>query len=77
MLNRPMVRLVLVLVLLCPGPVAAQTVTGTLQGTVKDGSGGVMPGTLVLARNLETGQSREATANAAGYYVIPFLPIGA
>ena len=77
MSNRPMVRLVLVLVLLCPGPVAAQTVTGTLQGTVKDGSGGVMPGTLVLARNLETGQSREATANAAGYYVIPFLPIGA
>ena len=41
---------------LWPAPAVAQTVTGTLQGTVKDASGGVLPGVTVVARNVETGR---------------------
>ena len=71
-----MVAIVFVLALLVPASLSAQTVTGTLQGTVKDASAAVMPGALVSARNLDTGQTRETTANAVGYYVLSFLPIG-
>ncbi len=58
------------------GPRSAQTVTGTLQGTVKDSTGAVLPGAGVTARNVDTGQSRTTVTNQAGYYVQPFLPIG-
>ena len=66
----------LALVLLVPALSSAQTVTGTLQGTVKDQSGAVLPGTTVSARNRDTGQTRETVTNGAGYYVLPFLSIG-
>src|SRR5437867_12998636 len=66
----------LALVLLIPALSSAQTVTGTLQGTVKDQSGGVLPGTTVSARNRDTAQIRETVTNGAGYYVLPFLSIG-
>ena len=66
----------MLLLLLIPAPSAAQTVAGTLQGTVKDQSGGVLPGTTVSARSLDTGLVRETVTNAAGYYVLSFLPIG-
>jgi outer membrane receptor protein involved in Fe transport len=68
--------LLLVVVLFVPVASWAQTVTGTLQGTVKDASGGVLPGTLISARHRDTGLTREAAANAQGYYVLPYLPIG-
>src|SRR6266705_743695 len=66
----------LALVLLLPALSSAQTVTGTLQGTVTDQSGGVLPGTTVSARNRDTGQMRETVTNDVGYYVLSFLPIG-
>ena len=36
----------------------AQTVTGTLQGTVSDSKGAVVPGADVVIRNIETGQAQ-------------------
>ncbi len=71
-----MAALVLMVALFVPALAAAQTVTGTLQGTVKDSTGAVLPGAAVTARNLETGQSRGTVTNEAGYYVQPFLAIG-
>ncbi|HEX7318022.1 MAG TPA: TonB-dependent receptor [Pyrinomonadaceae bacterium] len=56
--------------------VFAQTVTGTLQGTVKDPNGAVVPGATVLIRNVQTGQERTLTTNEEGFYVATFLPIG-
>ncbi len=56
---------------------AAQTVTGTLSGTVADASGAVIPGAKVTAKNTETGFVREGTANAEGYFQMPFLSLGA
>src|ERR1044071_7664937 len=62
---------------LCLGAAAfAQTVTGTLQGTVRDPNGAVVPGATVLIRNVETGQERTATTNDEGLYVATFLPVG-
>src|SRR5687768_12736062 len=63
--------------ILCLGAAAfAQTVTGTMQGTVKDPNGAVVPGATVSIRNVETGQVRTLTTNEEGFYVATFLPLG-
>src|SRR5207302_9585593 len=58
------------------GSAVAQTVTGTLQGTITDKSGGALPGVTVTVRNMETGLERVTTTNDKGIYSAPFLPIG-
>lgn len=62
--------------LVWPALAAAQTVTGTLQGTVTDTSGGVLPGAGIAIQSRETGQQRNLTTNARGAYTATFLPIG-
>jgi outer membrane receptor protein involved in Fe transport len=57
-------------------PSDAQTVTGSLQGTVVDTSGGVLPGVTVTIRNEETGSERVVVTNETGFYSAPFLAIG-
>jgi outer membrane receptor protein involved in Fe transport len=57
-------------------PVAGQTVTGTLQGTVTDANGAVVPGVEITVRNIETGQQRILKTNSDGFYVASFLPLG-
>ncbi|HJZ74457.1 MAG TPA: carboxypeptidase-like regulatory domain-containing protein, partial [Vicinamibacterales bacterium] len=54
----------------------AQTVTGTIQGTVTDASGGVLPGVTILLTHAETGSERATVTNERGFYSAPFLPIG-
>ncbi len=54
----------------------AQTSTGTLQGTIVDSDGGVMPGVSVKLESPATGLTREAVTNSAGVYVFNFLPAG-
>lgn len=54
----------------------AQTVTGTVSGTVSDQSGAVIPGANVAAHNTDTGVTSSATSDSAGVYRIGFLPIG-
>ena len=69
--------LVALAVCFCFGSIAvAQTVTGTLQGTVTDPNGAVVAGAQIVIRNVETGQERTVTANSNGFYVAPFLPLG-
>jgi outer membrane receptor protein involved in Fe transport len=53
-----------------------QTVTGTLECRVKDGSGAVVPGAEVVVRNDETGLERTTKSNQEGYAEITFLPVG-
>jgi outer membrane receptor protein involved in Fe transport len=67
--------LVFLTLALCSG-VDAQTVTGTLQGTVTDSKGAVIPGADVTIRNSETGQLRNVKTNGDGFYSATFLPIG-
>ena len=54
----------------------AQTVTGTIQGTVTDTSGGVLPGVTVVIRNMDTGGERTVVTNESGLYNAPFIQIG-
>lgn len=55
---------------------SAQTVTGTLNGTVTDTTGAVVPGVEVIAKSNETGAIRTTKTSAEGYYSMPFLPLG-
>jgi hypothetical protein len=55
---------------------SAQVTTGSILGTVKDASGGVLPGTTVTAVNVDTNFSRADVTNAQGEYSLPFLPVG-
>ncbi len=60
----------------CASLGSAQTVTGTLSGSVFDASGAVMPGVKIVAKSEQTGAVRDATANEEGYYLMSFMPIG-
>ena len=55
----------------------AQTVTGTLSGTVTDSTGAVIPNLNITAKNTETGAVRTVQTNAEGYFLMTFLPLGA
>lgn len=57
--------------------VQAQTVTGTVTGTVLDPSGAAVPNATVSVVNSTTGVRSTATSNGAGVYAVRFLPIGA
>jgi hypothetical protein len=54
----------------------AQTVTGSVRGTVTDPSGAIVSGAKVTATNVATGVNTETTTNQAGEYSIRFLQIG-
>jgi hypothetical protein len=56
--------------------VTAQTVSGTLRGTITDSNGAVIPNATVTVRNKETGLVRTVTSSDEGLYNITFLPIG-
>ena len=74
--NRRSLFLGLLFALLFAPSTFAQTVTGTLQGTVSDSKGAVVPGADVVIRNVETGQERNLKTGGDGVYVAPFLPLG-
>ena len=59
-----------------PTRAAAQETTGTIIGTVSDGSGGVLPGVTVVLKNMATGQTIERVTNEQGQYTAPLLPVG-
>ena len=54
----------------------AQLPTATILGAVRDGTGAVVPGAVVSTRNIETGQTRTATAGGDGAYRFSALPVG-
>ena len=54
----------------------AQTVTGGLDGHVTDSAGGAIPGAQVVARDSSAGVERTTRTNEAGYFSMPFIPIG-
>jgi carboxypeptidase family protein len=56
--------------------VAAQTVTGSITGEVKDPSGALVSGASVTAENVATAVKTTAKTNGAGVYTLRFLPVG-
>ena len=75
-LLRPIFVILLVVIAVSRVPAVAQTSNATLQGTVFDAGGGVLPGVTVKLQSPATGLLREAVTNDAGVYVFNFLPAG-
>ncbi len=55
---------------------AAQTITATLTGEIKDPNGAVVPGATVTVTSVETGLAKSTQSNADGRYTITFLQPG-
>ena len=53
-----------------------QITTGTIQGTVTDTNGGIVPGANVEIKNLETNLTKTLTTDDGGRYVVLALPPG-
>jgi hypothetical protein len=74
---RPVNRTLLVLaIFLLPLTAAAQTVTGTVTGVVKDASGAVLPGVTVTFTHIETGRQETVTTDRDGRYTSQPLQLG-
>jgi Carboxypeptidase regulatory-like domain len=55
---------------------AGQETTGTINGTVRDQSGGVLPGVTVTVTYVATGAARDYVTNESGLYSAPLLQPG-
>ncbi len=54
----------------------ASAINGTIEGVIRDSSGGAIPGVAVAVINTGTGLTRIVTTNEAGYYRAQLLPLG-
>src|SRR5229473_2610689 len=54
----------------------AQTITGSITGTVTDSTGAVVPNVTITATNTSTNLKYDTKTNEAGVYNLQFLPIG-
>jgi Carboxypeptidase regulatory-like domain/TonB dependent receptor-like, beta-barrel len=66
----------LCLALAAPALAQSQAINGTIEGTVSDESGGVLPGVTVTVHNLDTGAERSVVTNENGLYRALLLPLG-
>jgi hypothetical protein len=57
-------------------PAAAQDVTATINGSITDSAGRVVPNANVIATDLDRGTAWPAKANQSGFYSLSHLPIG-
>jgi outer membrane receptor protein involved in Fe transport len=64
----------MLVLLLLSSPVHAQN--AQISGTLKDQTGGVLPGVTVTAKNVATGLTRSAVSEPTGDYRVPALPPG-
>ncbi|HEV2417456.1 MAG TPA: TonB-dependent receptor [Terriglobia bacterium] len=65
-----LIALLAVFVLSAPLPLRAQLATATINGTVTDPSGAVVPQATVMLQNVATGVKQSRTTNSVGDYVI-------
>ena len=64
------------LLLLAAATCLAQSDSTSINGTIADPSGATISSARVIARNQNTGATREAMSSASGTFVIPALPSG-
>ena len=77
--NRPARRLVfcvLILLVLCVIPSAAQVVKGSISGAVTDPQGAVVSGATVKATNVATGVTLTTTSDNSGSFHFNLIPVG-
>jgi hypothetical protein len=75
-MSRRLASLLLCALLGVAGRGWAQTGMGTIQGTVKDSSGAMVPGAKVTLVQTQTGQQYITTTNGAGAYLFPSRELG-
>ena len=63
-------------VLAFPFGAYAQSSTASVNGTVRDATGSVIPDTLVVSRNIDTNVEMRANSNAVGNYAFLNVPVG-
>ena len=73
---RWIVILAVVLLATTTSVAVAQITSATLSGTIKDETGGVLPGVDVAVKNLDTGLTRSAVTDANEYFTVPGLAPG-
>lgn len=66
--RRLLAAICLILLLAAPGAVSAQVSTASINGTVRDASGSVVPQATVVLKNVGTGIELRSTTNDAGVY---------
>ena len=71
-------RVVFAFVALCllGAPAGAQEQSGAIQGTVRDDSGGILPGALIELTSPSLVAGASATTDSRGAYSFPALPPG-
>ena len=74
--TRAQYPLVATIVLLIASTSSAQDPTGTIEGSVTDQTMSVVVGARVVAKNLETGLTKEADSTSDGFYRLLLLPVG-
>ncbi len=79
--TRPQARLLAILLattcaFLMAGAGFAQTINGTIEGTISDVAGDPIPGATVTATNQDTGIDRALITDANGYYSAKALQVG-
>jgi hypothetical protein len=75
-LDAPRVALILACLFLAASPLAAQTTTSTIEGTVTDSTGAVLPGAEVTVRGVTVAAERQTTTDVKGVYRVTALPAG-
>jgi len=63
----------ILLALYCPTPVLAQSILGSMTGTIKDPSGQAMAGVRITVTDVATGVMRAVNTNSVGDFLIPNL----
>jgi hypothetical protein len=66
----------IVLALASPALAQSQAANGSIEGTITDTSGGVLPGVTVTVTNVDTGTERSVVTSEKGLYRAPLLPLG-
>jgi len=61
---------------LLAGALYAQGPVGTLNGTITDPAGAVVPGATVVATHNSTAVEAKTTSTSSGTYTLPYLPAG-
>jgi hypothetical protein len=70
------VLFVMVFCFIAAGASWAQLDTGTIQGTVKDPTGAVIPNAQVTVTNMGTQVAHQTQSDGQGQYTVPTLPVG-
>jgi hypothetical protein len=72
-----LIRALLVMLAIASSAFAqSQAINGTIEGTVVDDQGAVLPGVTVTVFNVDTGDTRVVVTNENGLYRAPLLPLG-